>query len=215
MCSPDFLFTEQGIQPEPKDEELRDYLKQLNIRRPKVIRQGSTSAVSSSSSEGSDRDSETVSQSGSDDGSDYNSGSEEEVAGAKPAILLSARPGHPAKAVEFDVTKSVWRKGKVITSAPELRQALGDFWNIIKPIRDQWLLDVAFVQKAEAGTDRTSVEEAKSRASRQRQYLEIAMRVALEHGHRDILARYVKISSFLSIFPTFPLRNTSFEHHAS
>ena len=181
---------EQGIQPEPKDDELKEYFKQLNIRRPKVARQGSSTAASSSSSS-SDQDSESASQTGSDDGSDYDSGSEEEVGNAKPAILLSARPGHPAKAVEYDIVKSVWRKGKVIASAPELRQALGDFWNIIKPILHQWQLDVSSAQKAESNKDTAGVEQAKSRASRQRQYLEIAMRVALEHGHRDILARYV------------------------
>ena len=171
----------------------------MNIRRPKALRQGSSTAVSSSSSEDSNRDSESASQSGSDDGSDYNSESEDEPLSAKPAILLSARPGHPAKAVEYDIVKSVWRKGKVITSAQELRQALGDFWNTIKPIRDQWQLDVTSAQQAETKKDTTGVEQAKSRASRQRQYLEIAMRVALEHGHRDILARYV------ACFSDYPL----------
>jgi hypothetical protein len=146
-----------------------------------------------------ENDSEDESTSDSEEGDD-----EEEEQFPLPA----ARPTDPEKVVEYDVVKIVWAKRTAHLTAESIRSAMGDYWNIVKGIRDTWKAEFVAVQEAEKAGDKSRVERGKRRLEESRDTLERVVRVTTLHGHRDIVERYVSspfISpSFFFFFSFFP-----------
>lgn len=112
----------------------------------------------------------------------------------EPSPLPAARPADPKKALEFDVIKCVWSKRSAHVTAARIRTALGDYWNIIKRIRDNWKTEMVALQEAEEKKDDARVERRRTRATEQRNMMENSFRVTLQHGHPDIVEKYVFFS---------------------
>ena len=151
------------------------------------ILQGSSRRTSAET----DSSSDSASDSELDEESDYSSTSEEEATNSKPKPLLYSRPTDPSRAMEYDVIKAVWSKTRGNLSGPTIRTALGEFWNTVKVLRDQWKAETATLQAAETKKDQAKVEQSRTQAVEKRHMMENVIRVTLLHGHRDIVGRYV------------------------
>ncbi|TKA30718.1 hypothetical protein B0A50_02438 [Salinomyces thailandicus] len=115
-----------------------------------------------------------------DDDSSYTSGEESER-----APLPSRRPEGIKDAVEYDTIKALWRPKRKTITGEQIKKAMGDFWEVVKPIRDIWKADTAALSQAE---EKNKVSELlKSRVKDQRDSLETALRAALKYGHRSIV----------------------------
>lgn len=123
--------------------------------------------------------------------SDYETGSEEEVEPDEPSPLPPNRPLDAIKAVEYDAVKAVWAKRRVILSGAVIRTALGEYWNVIKGIRDKWKAEMTVLQQASEKKEKAKVIEYERRAANQRKLLESCIRLTLKHGHPDIVEKYV------------------------
>ena len=136
---------------------------------------------------------ESSSDSGSGDDSDYDSGSasEDELTIEEPTPLPAARPSDPDKATEYDIIKAVWAKRNVVLSSAVIISALGEYWDIIRGIRDRWKSDGLSLQQAIDKKEATKVTEYRSRVDGKRRLLESCIRLTLKHGHKDIVERYV------------------------
>lgn len=110
----------------------------------------------------------------------------------EPSPLPATRPSDPKKAIEYDVIKCVWSKRSSHVTAAAIRTALGDYWNIIKRIRDSWKTEVAALQEAEEKKDDARAERRRSRVVEQRSMMENAFRVTVQYGHPDIVEKYVQ-----------------------
>ncbi len=162
---------------------------------------GTPTAESASSADSS-------SEFGSEEDSTYESGSEEEPQSEEPSPIPPIRPSDPDKAVEFDIVKAVWAKRSVVLSGVVIRSALGEYWEIIRGIRDQWKSETQKLQQATEKKEATRISDYRSRADEKRRLLESCLRLTLRHGHRDIVERYVKIPfAFSEVFPLLHKRH--------
>lgn len=151
---------------------------------------------------------DSSSDSGSEDDSTYESASEEEPQNEEPLPVPLIRPNDPDKAIEFDIIKAVWAKRSVVLSGAVIRSALGEYWEIIRSIREQWKSETQKLQQATEKKEATKVSDYRSRADEKRRLLESCLRLTLRHGHRDIVERYVQIPfAFSGIFPLFQKRH--------
>ena len=184
-------------------EDQKQLLKELNISRkkPRIGSQGiSTPNSAASPSAASDSSSRSESESSSGD-SDYDSESEDEKeTDMEPSPLPQVRPEDSVKAVEYDIIKIVWHRSKSNLSGPAIRTALGEYWDLIKGIRDQWRADLQALAEAEEKKDQYRIKQSKRRALEQRQMLEVAIAATVQHGHQDVVGRYV-----MSYPPSLPI----------
>lgn len=134
---------------------------------------------------------ESSSESEPDDDSDYDSGSEEEVEPEETSPLPATRPTDPSKATEYDVIKAVWAPRASPPAPSAIRTALGDYWNIVKALRDVWKADSTSLQQAEDEKQTTRIPDLKRKVLEQRNLLEVILAKTLEHGHKDIVEKYV------------------------
>ena len=144
---------------------------------------------------------ESTSESEPEDDSDYDSGSEEEVEPEEISPLPPIRPNDPSKAVEYDLVKAVWAKRSVALSGAVIRAALGEYWAILKGIRDKWKLEMTALGQAEEKKNQTRVVEHERRALNQRRLLDTCVRLTLKHGHRDIVEKYVHPHKIRFLYP--------------
>lgn len=128
-------------------------------------------------------ESESESEFESDNVSLY-SDEEDDVAGAP---LPAKKPEDAKGAVEYDTIKALWRNKRKTTDATSIRKGLGDFWEILKTIRDRWKTDIKAVEEAEEKKRVGDLALLKSRVKDQRDMLEVAFRAALKHGFRSII----------------------------
>jgi len=129
-------------------------------------------------------DSDSDSDSSESDVSLY-SDEEDDLAGAP---LPSKRPDEdPKEAVEYDTIKALWRNKRKTIDATSIRKGLGDFWEIVKTVRDRWKDDTNAVMDAEKKGKVGDLALLKSRVKDQRNMLEVAFRTALKHGFRPII----------------------------
>lgn len=129
-------------------------------------------------------DSDSDSDSSESDVSLY-SDDEDDLAGAP---LPSKRPDeNPKQAVEYDTTKALWRNKRKTIDATSIRKGLGDFWEIVKTVRDRWKDDTNAVTDAEKKGKVGDLALLKSRVRDQRDMLEVAFRTALKNGFRPII----------------------------
>ena len=164
--------------------------------RPSPVSARETPTAESASS------ADSSSESGSEDDSTYESASEEELQNEEPSPIPANRPSDPNKAIEYDTIKAVWAKRNVVLSGAVIRSALGEYWEIIRSIRDPWKSETQKLQQATQKKEATKVSDYRSRADEKRRLLESCLRLTLRHGHRDIVERYVQIP--LAIGEEFP-----------
>lgn len=154
-----------------------------NARSPTAIKEESPESSSETSS--------------SDDDSEYES-SDDELEITEPSPLPASRPQEPLQAVRYDVIKALWLPHKKAAEAEQIRNALKDFWEVVRTIRDRWKSDTADLKQAEEGKKESEIPRLKSRVKAQRDMIQIALKTAIEHGHPDIIRLYV-----LASFPLF------------
>lgn len=162
-----------------------------NARSPTAIKEESPESSSETSS--------------SDDDSEYES-SDDELEITEPSPLPASRPQEPLQAVRYDVIKALWLPHKKAAEAEQIRNALKDFWEVVRTIRDRWKSDTADLKQAEEGKKESEVPRLKSRVKAQRDMIQMALKTAIEHGHPDIIRLYV-LANFPLLFtiPTHPL----------
>jgi hypothetical protein len=132
---------------------------------------------------------------GTKDGSDSDSESNTDVSlysdesgDLAGAPLPAKRPEESVKdAVEYDTTKALWRNRRKSVDAASIRKGLGDFWEVVKTIRNRWKTDIQAVEEAEAKERVNDLALLRSRVKDQRDMLEVAIRTALKHGFKSII----------------------------
>lgn len=198
------LLREKGDGPWSAGRE--PLLKKLRISAPKSARprsaglsvsQRGTSSVEYESAADSSSESE------SEEDSDYYSGSEEDMEPEEPPPLVPSRPDDPVEATKYDVVKAVWAKRSSNLTGPVIRAALGDYWNVIKAVRDNWKTEATGLQKAEETKDQTKIKNCQRRVAEQRQIMETAIELTLKHGHRDIVAKLGENALLFLVFYQF------------
>ena len=162
-------------------------------KRLKLLHKGSRSIVNGASGQvaQSDSSSSSESESGSEEESEYSSESDDQAGSDEPSPLPAARPTDPRKAIEYDIIKCVWSKRTARVTADAIRTALGEYWEIIKRIRDNWKAEATVLQQIDEAKDKARADQYKSRAAEQRRIIESAFRLTMQHGHRDIVEKYV------------------------
>lgn len=140
------------------------------------------STLDSTSSPDSISDSET-------EGSDYSSGSDEENEPDEPSPLPPTRPNDPSKAIEYDALRVVWAPRNKILSVAAIRTALGDFWAVLKGIRDKWKLENIELHQAQLKKSQLRIKQLTLSLTEHRRLLESCIRQALTHGHQDIIEK--------------------------
>ena len=186
--------SEKGSGPwDPAREPLVKKLKLSGSRSSGIRNVALPAGVRRQSTADSESSVEPTSESEPEEDSDYDSGSEEEVERDEPSPLPASRPNDPSKAIEYDIVKAVWAKRSVALSGAVIRAALGEYWAILKGIRDKWKLEMTALEQAEEKKNQTRIVEHERRALNQRQLLESCMRLTLKHGHPAIVEKYVSI----------------------
>ena len=146
---------------------------------------------------------DSSSESESEEDSDYYSGSEEDMEPEEPPPLAPSRPDDPVEATKYDIVKAVWAKRSSNLTGPVIRAALGDYWNVIKAIRDSWKTETTALQQAEETKDQSKIKNRQRRAAEQRQIMESAIDLTLKHGHRDIVAKLGENALLFLVFYQF------------
>lgn len=72
-------------------------------------------------------------------------------------------------------------------SADEIRTGLKDYWEVVRTIRDRWKTDSEAVIQAEEKKRIGELPLLKSRVKDQRDMIEVALKAALDFGHRNIM----------------------------
>ena len=144
---------------------------------------------------------ESASDSASDDDSDYTSESEDEAETEEPSPLPPSRPSDPSKAVEYDILKAVWAPRNRVLQGTAIRSSLGEYWNLIKSIRDKWKSEMTLLQQAELKKDSGKLAQLRPSVANHRHLLEKCIRLTLNKGHRDIIEKYVYFYLLQVSFP--------------
>ena len=185
----------------PWDPTQRTVMKRLKLKVPRpLINKGVSQQAAESSSSSSPEDS-----SSSEESSDESDSDELEIEERSP--LPATRPADPLKAAEYDVIKAVWHKHSTSINAQDIRKALGAYWGVIKGIRDAWNTEATALANAEEKKSQPKIEHHKPRALKQRQIMEQALNTTMEHGHKDIIERYVLRSNLLKFRSFCPQPN--------
>ncbi|KAL8814194.1 MAG: hypothetical protein Q9223_006563, partial [Gallowayella weberi] len=194
------LYKEKGTGPWPVSRE--PLLKKLKLSaKSSVVRTSAGSRGTSTTSSPSSTESESDSEQDAAD-SDYETGTEQEDEPEEPSPLPSVRPTDPMKAIEYDIVKAVWAKRRVILSGVVIRTALGEFWTVIKALRDQWKGEATILQQATEKKEKAKMIEYDRRASNYRKLLESCIRLTLKHGHPDIVENFLTNRSQLMSYCT-------------
>lgn len=184
------LLSEKGTGPWPPSRE--PLLKKLKISPKSSVSRPPAAGARPASTADSPSSIESSSDSEPDAGdSDYETGSEQEIEPEEASPLPPSRPADPIKAVEYDAVKAVWAKRRVILSGAVIRTALGEYWNVMKGIRDKWKAEMSVLQQATEKQERAKIVEYERRAANQRKLLESCIRLTLKNGHPDIVEKYV------------------------
>jgi hypothetical protein len=140
-------------------------------------------AQSAYSNDGTKDDSDSETESNTD--VSLYSDEEDDLAGAP---LPAKRPEESVKdAVEYDTIKALWRNRRKSVDAASIRKGLGDFWEVVKTIRNRWKTDIQAVEEAEAKERVNDLALLRSRVKDQRDMLEVSIRTALKHGFKSII----------------------------
>ena len=175
----------------------RPLLKQLKLksalpRAQKPLSEGGAPVSSSDSSP----------DASSDEASEDDSGTDEEME-PEPPLITQPRPNDPIKAIGYDVVKTVWAQPKLRVASPAIKAALGKYWELIKSARDEWKIETSACSVAEAKKNKEDMERHRVLANEKRKALDHAFRMTTEHGHPDIVEKYVL--HFLSLLLFYSL----------
>ena len=107
---------------------------------------------------------------------------------SEPPPLPDKRPSAPLDAVRYDTIKAVWASPSRPADAEEIRNALKNFWEVVRTIRDRWKSDGNALKQAEEAKKRSELPLLKDRVNSQRDMMQSSIKAALEFGHRDVLA---------------------------
>jgi hypothetical protein len=158
--------------------------KKPNKEKPMIsaVKTTKPAALATSTTDGpvTIKDSSSDEDSSSDDDSDYSDDDDD-------SPLPSRKPEDPKGCIEYDTIKALWRNKRKNISSDSFKQALVDFWDIIKTIRDRWKLDSTAYVEAEEKKRTGELPLLRSRVKDQRDMIEVAFRTALKHGHRGIV----------------------------
>ncbi|KAI7047767.1 hypothetical protein KC352_g46017, partial [Hortaea werneckii] len=121
-------------------------------------------------------------ESSDDDDSSYTSDEEQEG-----SPLPNRRPEGIREAVEYDTIKALWRPKRKAVGGEQIKKGMGEFWEVVKTIRDRWKTDSSALQQAEEKKKVGELPLLKSRVKDQRDMMETALKTALKHGHRSIV----------------------------
>ena len=135
-------------------------------------------------------------ESSSEEDSEYESDEDVDEVSPLPAV----RPSDPVKAVVYDVIKIVWFKRSKHLGGNTIREALGAYWNLIKPTRDNWKNEINAAAAEALKSDQSKVDKHKAVASRYRTILNSAFHATVQHGHADIVG---KLSENVNLFLSF------------
>ncbi|KAI9849918.1 MAG: hypothetical protein M1837_000132 [Sclerophora amabilis] len=133
-----------------------------------------------------DESSTTSSESEDSTDSDYESSDEEAAIVEEPSPLPPSRPQDPLEAVKYDTIKSLWRPSRRPLAGVEIRDALGEYWLVVKLIRDEWNTAEKAEAEAEKKGDSRSLQV---RVAKQRDLMTTAITTAVELGHKDIVEK--------------------------
>ena len=167
----------------------------LSATRSAIARSGISGSRNPATSE-SVSPSESSSDADSEDGSRYDSGSEPESP-QEPSPLPKVRPTDAGEAAEYDVVEAVWAPRKSRLPADAIRTSLTKYWAVIMTIRDRWKAQSAALAEAEEAKDMAKFSKSKRLIDEQRRVFDSCIRSTLNHGHADIVDRYVSLLSFL------------------
>ncbi|KAI9851248.1 MAG: hypothetical protein M1838_004167 [Thelocarpon superellum] len=137
----------------------------------------------------------------SDEDSDDDSVDEDTVTPDLPS-LPPTKPEDPIEAVKYDTTKILWRSSRRGLTGEEIKTAMGDYWNLLKPIRDKW----NDLEKADGdkGSDAPTI---KDQIAEQRALVAASVSAALQEGHPDIVQRLGDIHPLVHILCQKVLRD--------
>ncbi|KAI9823135.1 MAG: hypothetical protein M1832_002578 [Thelocarpon impressellum] len=138
----------------------------------------------------------------SDSGDSYYDSSEDEQMEQERAPLPAQRPEAPVDAIKYDTIKTLWRPSRRLLKGDEIKNGLGEYWQIIKPIRDAW----GALDKAEA-EKKGDIESVKKQIDQQRSLAAASVSAAVQHGHKDILERLGDMHPFISLLCSKILRD--------
>ncbi|KAI4154274.1 MAG: hypothetical protein LQ340_001778 [Diploschistes diacapsis] len=180
----------------PFDARIRPALKKLKMSSKAQKTQPSTFSGGAHVTSPSSDEETSTSEEETENGSEYDEESTVEIS-PLPAI----RPKDPVKAMEYDVTKIMWFKRKAHLSGSTIRNTLGSYWNLIKPVRDAWKVHYSAITDAETKDDKTKAEHHRVLANGHRQILESAIQATAQHGHSDIVTKLTENANlFLSFY---------------
>lgn len=139
----------------------------------------------------SNQPSQSVKQehSGSDtDSSDYTS-DEESDEEDEVSPLPAQRPDDPREGVKYDTIKALWEKHRFSVPADRIRNGMVEFNDVVQTIKNRWKADSTALSDAMVRKKNGELPLLKSRVNDQLEMLKIALKTAVEHGHRDILGQ--------------------------
>ena len=134
---------------------------------------------------------------------------------AEPNLTTQPRPGDPIKAIGYDVVKVVWSQPKLRVTSPAIKTALGRYWELLKSARDAWKAETSAYSIAEAKKSQEDMERHKSLANEKRKALDHAFKMTIEHGHPDIIEKYVLFFHIPSVTAPNPIAITQALPHFS
>ncbi|KAF2758307.1 hypothetical protein EJ05DRAFT_346721 [Pseudovirgaria hyperparasitica] len=134
----------------------------------------------------------------SSDGSYDDSSDDEET-----SPLPGTRPSGALDSVRYDTIKAVWLSRRDGAQAERIRTALGDYWDLIRTIKDRWKKDSDAVKEAEEKKRLGEIDLLKDRVQIQRGMLEMALRSALENGHPEVIRLLGQNKAFLFVCYSF------------
>lgn len=115
--------------------------------------------------------------------SEYESSDDEPEKPPYPTV----RPTNPQAAVRHDALKALWHPAGAVVSGDSIRDGMKQFWEVLQTIRDRWKSDLANVADAEKAKKEHEVPLLKERVKTQRDLLEVALKAAIQHGHKEVL----------------------------
>ncbi|MCJ1326469.1 hypothetical protein MMC10_003133 [Thelotrema lepadinum] len=180
---------------EPFDARIRPAMKKLKMSSKSQKSQTPAVPMGTQVASPSSDEESPSSEEGSDDDSEYDEGQSAQI-----SPLPATKPKESDKAMEYEVIKVLWHKRRVQLTGGTIRDALGSYWNLIKPVRDAWKIDYSAISEAEAKNDKAKAEQHRTLANRNRKILEAGFQATAEHGHQDIVS---KLSENNNLFLSF------------
>lgn len=156
----------------------------------------------SGSSRTSTPSSESV-KSETDDSSEDDSASEIESEKEQPSPIPLTRPLDPGKAKEYDIIKTVWARRNRVLSGTVIRTALGECWDILKWVRNEWNKKLTGLQQAIEKKDTANKAVWQRRVVESRKLFESCVRLTTQHGHPSIVERVAENPQILVVFFQF------------